>query len=138
MQEVRRDAPVAWWRFTEENTQDGSAATDVMGSHPGIYHGKVVPGSQGNRAGGCSVRLDGRSYVEVAHHKDFELNELSVEFWFHSSQTWSGARWPFGATFVTKATPGAASGDWTVNGGCAVLRTQARVRLERSDYCRPR
>ena len=116
-QEVLKDKPVAWWRFADPSSEGGSAARDEFGLHPGVYRAGVkleagVPG-----IGGKAARFDGKAAcVEVPDHESLALNALSVEFWLKSTQVWDQPQWPGSATFVTKATPSAASSDWTVNG----------------------
>ena len=115
--EVLKDKPVAWWRFADLSGGDGSPAKDELSQHPGVYRAGVkletgVPG-----IGGRAARFNGRSAcVEIPHDAGLTLNTLSVEFWFRSKQAWDQPQWPGSATFVTKATPAAASSDWTVNG----------------------
>ena len=111
-QEITRDGPSAWWRFA-------IGGKDEFGNHPAMMHDVAfeagVPG-----IGGKSVRFDGvKSYVEIANHTDFELNSLSVELWFRSSQKWTASGWPASATLVSKGTKGAGSSDWAILGGAA-------------------
>src|SRR5512139_1246734 len=40
-EEVRRDEPIAWWRFQDASSRPGSPAADAAGSHPAIYRGGV-------------------------------------------------------------------------------------------------
>jgi hypothetical protein len=125
--EVRRDGPVAWWRFQDADSREGATAQDASGTHSGTYRGAVVLDGGPPGSGGGVARFDGRSYVEVAHQADFALHELSVEFWFRATQGWEGTRWPFAATFVTKATENAHSSDWTINGGGRGTAAEGRV-----------
>jgi Concanavalin A-like lectin/glucanases superfamily len=115
--EVRKDGPVAWWRFQESS---GAAATvaDASGKHPGTRHGRMTLEQGPVGIGGRAARFDGEgAFLSVPHHAEFESASVSVEFWFKTTQPWQDRQWPGSATLVTKATAGAASGDWTINGG---------------------
>lgn len=127
-QEIRSDAPVGWWRFDDRASSDGCVARDAMGLHPGNYHGNVTLGDDGP-TGGKAAMFDGKtSYISVPDDRAFSLDTMSVEFWFLSTQAWDHTYWPASATFVTKATPGAASGDWCVQAGSRVAgRNQGRI-----------
>jgi len=118
--EVLKDRPVAWWRFADSASGNGSDVRDAAGKHPGIYHGNttVVDGVPG--IGGKAALFDGTTaYVEVPHHTDFALDTLSVECWFQTKQSWSGSTWPASATLISKDTAGNASSDWVILGGAA-------------------
>ena len=110
--EVRKDGPVAWWRFQEP----GAAVADAIGKHPGTRHGNVTFEAGPAAIGGRAACFDGKTaYIEVPHHAEFALATISVEFWFRSTQPWKDLQWPGSATLITKATAGASSGDWTLN-----------------------
>ncbi len=115
--EVGRDRPVAWWRFQELAGSEGATVADTAEKHPGTRHGRVTLEPGPPAIGGSAAGFDGiGAYIEVPHHAEFELAAISVELWFKSSQPWQHPQWPGSATLITKATAGAASGDWTVNG----------------------
>jgi hypothetical protein len=116
--EVGKDGPVAWWRFRESGDGEAGTVADVAGKHPGTRHGRVAPVQGPAGIAGRAARFDGKgAFVEVPHHAAFESVSVSVECWFKTTQPWRDPQWPGSATLVTKATAGAASGDWTVNGG---------------------
>ena len=118
--EVVKDGSVAWWRFADAATADGTVAKDETGHHVGVYHGNtiVVDGVPG--IGGKAAQLDGKTaYLEVPNYQDFALNTFSVECWFRSTQSWTGQNWPASATLISKATEGNASRDWVLLGGAS-------------------
>ncbi|MHC4252269.1 MAG: outer membrane protein assembly factor BamB family protein, partial [Planctomycetota bacterium] len=116
--EVRRDKPVAFWRFGEADAADGSAAGDAIGKHSGTYRGGVVRAAGPTAIGGQATVFDGRgAYVEFPTNPALALDELSVEFWVKSDQQWDEPFWPGSATLVSRATAGGGSSDWTVVGG---------------------
>ncbi len=117
--EVGSDKPLAWWRFQESDCADGSAVKDEIAGHAGLYKGSVSLEAGPTGVGGRAAAFEGKGLVEIAHHKDFDLNELSVEFWFKSTQAWTSPYWPGSATLVAKSTVGNASSDWTILGGSA-------------------
>ncbi len=119
-QEVRRDNPIAWWRFQDTAFADGAATKDEMGAHSGTYRGGVTLEAGLSGTGGKAAKFDGRgAYVEIPHHADFTQNTLSVECWFRSTQAWTQANWPASATLLSKGTEGAGSSDWVLLGGAA-------------------
>jgi hypothetical protein len=114
-EEVRRDAPAGWWRFQDPSSQNGATAQDELGRQPGVYRGRVTLEDGLPGRGGRAARFDGKnSCLEIPHAEDFALLSLSVEFWFRSTQRWDQVNWPGSATFVSKATTGAGSSDWTI------------------------
>jgi hypothetical protein len=114
--DIRKDRPIAWWRFQEPGGEDAVVA-DTAGKHPGKRHGHVTLDQGLAAIGGSAAGFDGKdAFVEVPNHADFALAAISVELWFKSTQAWQHAQWPGSATLITKATAGASSGDWTING----------------------
>ena len=69
-------------------------------------------GAVGNR-----VLFEGQSVFEIPHDPRFDSDELSIEFWFSSKQSWDQKYWPGSATLVSKFTAGWASSDWGILGG---------------------
>ncbi len=127
--QVKQDRPLAWWRFQDPDSSPNSSAKDETGSHPGAYRGGVSledgPPGVGRRA----ARFDGKTgYVEIPHQEDLSPSAISVEFWFKTAQKLDEPYWPASATFITKATAGAASADWCIVGGSAAAgRNQGRL-----------
>jgi hypothetical protein len=75
-----------------------------------------------------SARFDGTNCIDIAHIADFDSNEITVEFWFQSTQPFDKKFWPASATLVSKATEGSGSGDWTiVGGGLTNGRNEGRI-----------
>ncbi|MCY2991190.1 MAG: LamG domain-containing protein [Planctomycetota bacterium] len=116
--EVRKDTPLAWWRFQEPTTADGDTVKDETGQHAGLYRGGVKHESGPPGIGGRAARFDGqRAFIDVPHQAAFALDELSVEVWVRATQPWTAKQWPGSATLVSKATAGPGSSDWTINAG---------------------
>jgi len=116
--EVRKDGPIAWWRFQDSACTDGAAAKDETGRHPGVYRGGVTLEAGPAAIGGRAARFDGRrAYIDVPHQTDLAISELSVEVWVKATQPWRAKQWPGSATLITKATGGPGSSDWTINAG---------------------
>jgi len=119
-QEVLKDTPIAYWRFADAASAEGAPCKDETGQQPATYRGAVslVAGVPG--IGGRAAEFEGRSaYIEAALAPGQELNTLSVECWFRSTQAWKEPDWPASATLLSKATEGAASSDWVLLGGAA-------------------
>ena len=76
---------------------------------------KLVAGPAG--LGGRAESFGGADIVEIPHHEIFGEPELSVEFWFRTTQVFDQVYWPASATLVSKATAGVGSGDWCILGG---------------------
>lgn len=129
-EEIRRDQPVAWWRFIQQSGGNSHQASDEFTRHNGVCRGGVsletgLPGT-----GGGAARFDGGSgYIEVPDHPDFALDSLSVEFWCRSTQRWDVVNWPGSATLVSKATSGAVSSDWTLIADTRVAGTLGRIHV---------
>jgi hypothetical protein len=118
LSEILRDKPIAWWRFQEGTADEGETSRDSAAKHDGIYRGGVTLEAGPAKIGGKAARFNGSSgHVSIANHPDFASETISVEFWFKSTQSWDRLQWPGSATFVTKATEGDGSGDWTINAG---------------------
>ena len=116
--EVLRDQPVAWWRLQDSTTADGAVVQDEMGRHPGRYQGGVTPEAGPVGIKGRAARFDGRrAFLDVPHHAEFALDDISVELWFRSTQPWQARQWPGSATLISKATDRPGSSDWTINAG---------------------
>jgi mono/diheme cytochrome c family protein len=113
--------PVAEYRFDDGVVGDGTLARNasVGGSKVpnAVYRGavKLVAGPAG--LGGRAASFGGADIVEIPHSGIFAGSELTVEFWFRSTQVFDRAYWPGSATLVTKATAGDGSGDWCILGG---------------------
>jgi predicted GH43/DUF377 family glycosyl hydrolase len=116
--EVRQDLPIGYWRFVDESADEGMLAKDEIGRHPGVYHGGITLDVDAPATGGKAARFDGKSaYVEIPSHADFALDEMSVELWLKSTQSWVAPFWPASATLISNATAGDGSGDWALLGG---------------------
>jgi hypothetical protein len=116
--EVRKDDPIAWWRFQDAAGTEGAVARDETGKHPGVYRRGVRLEAGPLGIAGRAARFDGKqAFVEVLNHADFAADGLSVEVWFQSTQPWQAKQWPGSATLLSKATAGPGSSDWTINAG---------------------
>jgi hypothetical protein len=114
--EVGQDRPVAWWRFADAGGAN-APVMDATKNHSARRHGHVTWERGPAAIAAHAAVFDGKgAYLEVPPHAEFNSATLSVEFWFKSVQPWREAQWPGSATLLTKATAGASSGDWTLNG----------------------
>ncbi len=114
---VLEDKPAVYFRFDEVDTSDGKTAQDFTLNHTrSVYQGAVtsadgVPGTDGRAA-----RFNGRSgRVDVSLDAHLKLDTISIEFWFQSKQAFDDTFWPGSAAFLTIATRGPGSQDWTIN-----------------------
>jgi outer membrane protein assembly factor BamB/predicted GH43/DUF377 family glycosyl hydrolase len=116
--EVLLDKPLAFLRFSDDSSGEGAPARDAAGAHRGAYHGGVSLQAGPPAIGGRAARFNGRDgWVDLPANADLDLDTLSVEFWFQSTQAWTQPFWPGSATFVSKATDGNGSSDWTIIAG---------------------
>ena len=120
--EVRSDAPVLYLRFDKLSELESGAEEknktvfDSIGKHHGAVVGKLTGSAGVLGIGGRSAKFDGRtSVVTIADDGTFRLDSLTVEFWIRTKQKFDDSFWPGSATFITKATPGAGTSDWTIN-----------------------
>ena len=112
---VSADQPAAWWRFDETAKTNGSEAADAMNAATAEFRGgvTVAPGLPGTD--GKAARFNGKDgYVHAPYTKTLRSNVFSVEFWFRSQQPFRDKFWPGSAVFVSTATPGPNSEDWTI------------------------
>ena len=118
---VLADNPVVFYAFDDADPKDGGALHNLSNAAKkgpdGVYAHTVKTVVGASHVGGRAAAFEGASYVEIPHHVLFDSDDISVEFWFRSSQAFTKKAWPGSATLVTKATPGPGSGDWTILGG---------------------
>jgi|TARA_B110000438_G_scaffold90796_1_gene90318 hypothetical protein len=127
-QTVLADKPAAWWRFDETEKEHGKAAADRMGTANGEFRGGVtmVPGLPGS--GGKAVSFNGKdAYVQAPYPEALRSNVFSIEFWFRSTQPFKDRFWPGSAAFVSTATPGPNSEDWTISAASQRGRDEGRI-----------
>jgi hypothetical protein len=125
---VLADKPAAWWRFDETGKENGKVAADVMGMAAGEFRGgvTVAPGIPGS--GGKSARFNGKgAHVNAPYPETLRSNIFSVEFWFRSTQPFKDKFWPGSASFVSTATPGPNSQDWTIAAASQRGRDEGRI-----------
>jgi hypothetical protein len=125
---VLADKPAAWWRFDETEKGDGKAAADAVGVATGEFSGgvTVVPGIPGS--GGKAVRFNGKgAYVQAPYREALRSHVFSVEFWFRSTQPFKDKFWPGSAAFVSTATPGPNSKDWTIAAASQRGKDEGRI-----------
>ncbi|MFT7638429.1 MAG: mono/diheme cytochrome c family protein [Pirellulaceae bacterium] len=119
--EVSADKPILYLRFEElDEAGNNVLRTKVVRDSAGDHHGAVEGGLSGGKGvagiGGRAAMFDGRSSViTVEDDGSFKLDSLSIEFWVRTEQRFDDIFWPGSATFITKATPGAGTSDWTIN-----------------------
>ena len=127
-QAVLADKPAAWWRFDEAEKGAGKIASDRVGDADGKFRGAVatVPGLPGTE--GHAVRFNGKdAYVQAPSTEALLSNVFSIEFWFRSTQPFKDRFWPGSAAFVSTATPGPNSEDWTIAAGSQQGRDEGRI-----------
>lgn len=108
--EVWSDGFVGVWHLGPAGTLDSSPA-----AHHGTNHGSAsAPGQIG-----LARRFAGRDYLEFPLPATLPLDQLTVEFWFRTKQSWDDPYYPGSAVLLTRATSGAGSGDWAIVGGRA-------------------
>ncbi len=114
---ILADRPVAYWRCEPPAEQDAERVT--ANSAPAVRavcRGEVrfvdgLPDTQGQAAA-----FDGKTaHLHVPIVKALQLDTLSIEFWFKSAQEFDNTFWPGSASFVTIATNGDGSSDFTIN-----------------------
>jgi len=116
VQEVLQDTPSVYLQFDDLKADQPKKTEDSTGKHHAEVAGKVVASKGVPGIGGQAATFDGRtSLLTIPAAGSLKLNALSVEFWFRSTQPFEHIFWPGSATLVSKATPGAASSDWTIN-----------------------
>ena len=113
--------PVAEYRFDDGAVGDGALACNASAGGStvpnGVYRGAVTLMAGPAGLGGRAASFGGADIVEIPHHESFGEPELTVEFWFRTTQVFDQAYWPASATLVSKATAGDGSGDWCILGG---------------------
>ncbi|MCY2965055.1 MAG: hypothetical protein NT069_15710, partial [Planctomycetota bacterium] len=119
--EVHADEPLLFLEFDDEESGEGSIAHNSARGDPvgpaGVYAKAVQRESGPVAVARRAALLDGAEYVEIPHDAVFDTGEMSVEFWFRSTQPWNQKYWPGSATLVSKFTTGWASSDWGILGG---------------------
>jgi mono/diheme cytochrome c family protein len=120
-EEVLQDEPAVYFRFEDGDPKQGApvhnASTAKQTGPDGIYQQTVKHVAGPSAIGGRAASFDGAGSIEIPHHPLFDAEDLSVEFWFRTSQPFDRKFWPGSAALVTKATAGWGSGDWTILGG---------------------
>ena len=118
---VLADRPVAWLRCQPPAEQDAERVTanSALAVKPAIRavcRGDVrfvdgLPGTQGQAAA-----FDGKTaHLHAPIVKALQLDTLSVEFWFKTTQKFDNTFWPGSAAFVSVATVGDGTSDFTIN-----------------------
>ena len=127
-QAVLADKPAAWWRFDEAGKENGRTAEDSMGTADGEFRGGVTVAPGLPASGGRAVRFNGRdAYVQAPYPGTLRSNVFSIEFWFRSTQPFKDRFWPGSAAFVSTATPGPNSEDWTIAAASQHGRDEGRI-----------
>ncbi len=119
--EIHTDEPLCFLEFDDAESDEGSIAHnsargDLVGP-AGVYAKTVRRESGQSAVARRAALLGGAEYVEIPHDAVFDTREISVEFWFRSTQKWNQKYWPGSATLVSKFTTGWASSDWGILGG---------------------
>jgi len=118
---ILADRPVAYWRCQKPTKQDAQRVTanSAPAVKPAIHtvcRGEVrfvdgLPGTQGHAAA-----FDGKTaHLHMPMIKALQLNTLSIEFWFKTTQKFDNNFWPGSASFVSIATSGDGTSDFTIN-----------------------
>jgi hypothetical protein len=116
---IQSDRPAAYWRCDASGSSEHAAVNSGTVSKVAIgatYRGEVefvegLPGTSGKAA-----KFNGRiAHIHVPKVNALRLDTLSIEFWFKSTQKFENTFWPGSAAFVTIATSGDGSSDFTIN-----------------------
>ncbi len=113
---ILADRPVAYWRCNASGSNEAINSGAAGKSATGAYRSEVefvdgLPGTAGKAA-----KFNGRNtHIQVPMIKALQLDTLSIEFWFKTTQKFDNAFWPGSAAFLTIATSGDGSSDFTIN-----------------------
>jgi hypothetical protein len=118
---ILADRPVAYWRCQPPSEQDAerltaNSASAVKPAVRAACRGEVrfvdgLPGTQGQAAA-----FDGKTaHLHMPMIKALQLDTLSIEFWFKTTQKFDNNFWPGSASFVSIATSGDGTSDFTIN-----------------------
>jgi len=131
-QTVLRDKPLVYLQFEDLSSTRSNETHDSARQHQGTITGKLLASDGVPGIGGQAATFDGRStVVTISDDGTFKLDSLSVEFWLRSKQSFDDIFWPGSATLVSKATPGAGTSDWTINGASSTAgEDQGRLLAE--------
>ena len=90
--EVLADDPVCFFGFQADDTKDETVARNSSRSKEpgpaGVFNRTINLVAGPELVTKRAVEFDGTGYFEIPNHAVFESNELTVEFWFRSTQTW--------------------------------------------------
>jgi mono/diheme cytochrome c family protein len=116
--EVLKDGPVGYYRFEDGEANSGTARNASTAGIRGP-DGVMAPGGKSVPGGvvGEAAWFDGQGVLEIPSHPAFDSENLSVELWFRSRQSFDRSYWPGSASLVSKVTGGSGSGDWCLLGG---------------------
>jgi hypothetical protein len=116
---IQADRPVAYWRCQPAFEQDAERVmVNSSAAVRTVCRGDVqfvdgLPGTQGQ-----AVTFDGKTaHLHAPTVKALQLDTLSIEFWFKTTQKFDNSFWPGSAAFLTIATSGDGTSDFTINGG---------------------
>ena len=118
---ILADRPVAYWRCQPPKEKDpdrvtANSAAVAKQAVRTVCRGNVrfidgLPGTQGQAAA-----FDGKTaHLHMPMIKALQLDTLSIEFWFKTKQKFDNTFWPGSAAFLTIATRGAGTSDFTIN-----------------------
>lgn len=119
--EVLKDDPACFFPFEDGEAKDGAVVRNASRSKQpgsaGVYSKavKLVAGPSG--VSRRAAAFGGTSLIEIPQHEVFNAKDFTIEFWFRSTQPFTQKFWPASATFLSKATSGPGSSDWTILGG---------------------
>ena len=107
---VQSDRPVAYWRCDASGEAVGEIAFGAT-YRGGVEFVDGLPGTVGKAA-----KFNGRTaHIQVPMVKALQLDTLSIEFWFKTTEKFDNTFWPGSASFVTIATSGDGTSDFTIN-----------------------
>jgi hypothetical protein len=118
---ILADRPVAYWRCQQPAEQDAERVTanSAPAVKPAIGAGcrgevRFVDGLPGTR--GQAAAFDGKSaHLHMPMIKALQLDTVSIEFWFKTKQKFDNNFWPGSGAFLTIATSGEGTSDFTIN-----------------------
>lgn len=119
LHEILKDNPAVYYRFEGGDVLAGMTARNsaTRPGPDGVYASGVKLVVKTGAIGGTAASFDGTGMMEIPSHPVFATEDLSVELWFRTTQSFDKNYWPGSASLVSRVTGGFGSGDWCILGG---------------------